>query len=234
MPPFIRYGASHIIALLIILAAAILLPWLTKRLNSGKLSRAMAVTLGVILLLSKILEPFFRLASFGSWRHDLPLHLCDMGGILTGVLLINRSYLLYEINYFWALGGTALAVLTPELRNGFPHVDFYFYFITHGLIIIGAIFATVVFNYRPTLKSIWRAFLATAAYAAIIAPVNWILGTNYLYLCAKPTTPTLFDYLGPWPWYLLSLVPMSFIIFFIYYSPFWIADLLKKVRHNSE
>jgi hypothetical integral membrane protein (TIGR02206 family) len=228
MPPFIPYSTSHIVVLLSILAMSSFFPLLIKRMASERLSRIVAVSLGVILLLSKILEPFFRLASFGSWREDLPLHLCDIGGILTGILLINRSYFLYEINYFWALGGTALAVLTPELRNGFPHVDFYFYFITHGLIIVGAIFATVVFNYRPTLKSIWRTFLVTVGYAAIIAPVNWLLGTNYLYLCGKPTTRTLFDYLGPWPWYLLSLVPVSFIIFFIYYSPFWLADLIRK------
>lgn len=228
MPPFVAYSTSHIAALLIILALCVFLPSLIKRLNSETATRIVSISLGVLLLLSKLLEPFFRLASFGSWQNDLPLHLCDIAGILTGVLLINRSYLLYEINYFWALGGTALAVLTPELRNGFPHVDFYFYFFTHGMIIVCIIFATRVFNYRPTLKSIWRAFLATAGYAALIAPVNWILGTNYLYLCGKPRNATLFDYLGPWPWYLLSLVPASFIIFFIYYSPFWVADLIRR------
>ncbi|HEX9653949.1 MAG TPA: TIGR02206 family membrane protein [bacterium] len=228
MPPFVAYSTSHIVVILIIVALSILFPLLIKRTTSEPVTTAVAISLGIIILLSKIFEPFFRIASFESWRHVLPLHLCDIGGILTGIMLINRSYVLYEINYFWALGGTAIAVLTPELRYGFPHVDFYFYFFTHGLIIVCAIFATVVFNYRPTLKSITRAFLATVAYATFVAPVNWLLGTNYLYLCAKPTSKTLIDYLGPWPWYLLTLVPVSFLIFFIYYSPFWIADLVRK------
>jgi hypothetical integral membrane protein (TIGR02206 family) len=210
---------------------SIFLPFLIKRYASESTTRVVSISLGVLLLLSKLLEPFFRLESFGAIRNDLPLHLCDIAGILTGVILINRSYLLYEINYFWALGGTALAVLTPELRNGFPHVDYYFYFFTHGMIIVCVVFATRVFNYRPTLKSIWRAFLATVGYATIVAPINWILGTNYLYLCRKPTSATLFDYLGPWPWYLLTLVPVTFMLFFIYYSPFWLADLAKRKSH---
>jgi hypothetical integral membrane protein (TIGR02206 family) len=126
------------------------------------------------------------------------------------------------------LGGTSLALLTPELSNGFPHFDYYFYFFCHGMVIVGIVFATWVFHYRPTVASIWRAFLATAVCAAAIAPVNWLLGTNFLYLCGKPHNATLFNYLGPWPWYVLSLGPVVLVIFVICYSPYWIADRLRR------
>jgi hypothetical integral membrane protein (TIGR02206 family) len=222
------FSQQHWLALFVTLAMTVAVPLIFKKIQSEGVTKVVAVGFGVIILISKIAEPFLRIASFESWRHVLPLHLCDIGGILTGIMLINRNYFLYEINYFWALGGTALAMLTPELRNGFPHLDYFFYFFNHGIIIVCIIFATVLFKYRPTLKSIGRTVLATMGYAALIAPVNWILGTNYLYICSKPTIPTLMDYLGPWPWYILSLIPVSFILFFLYYSPFWIADLVRK------
>ena len=115
----------------------------------------------------------------------------------------------------------------------FPHIDFFYYFIGHGLIIIGVIYATVLFKYRPVLKSIWRAFVGLVFYAALVAPINWILGTNYMYLFGKPKVQSLYDYLGPLPWYLLSLIPVAFFFFFLYYSPFWVTDLVRKRRQRA-
>jgi hypothetical integral membrane protein (TIGR02206 family) len=168
-----------------------------------------------------------------NWQNELPLHLCDLAAILTGIMLINRSYFLYELTYFWGLGGTLQAMITPSIDNGFPHIDFFYYFVGHGFIIIGVIYATVLFKYRPVLKSIWRAFVALVFYAALVAPINWILGTNYMYLFGKPKVQSLYDYLGPWPWYLLSLIPVAFFFFFLYYSPFWVADLVRKRRQRT-
>jgi hypothetical integral membrane protein (TIGR02206 family) len=216
------------VALLVILALCVFLPPLVVRQNSETMTQRVATALGALLLSSKLVEPVFNFALFGLSPGELPLHLCDITGIFTGILLINRSYLLYEISYFWAFGATSLALLTPELSNGFPHLDYFFYFFCHGLAIVGIVFATFVFNHRPTPSSIWRASLATGVCAAIIAPVNGLLGTNFLYLCTKPRNATLFDFLGPWPWYILSLAPVILLIFFMCYSPFWIADRMRK------
>ncbi|MFQ5771825.1 MAG: TIGR02206 family membrane protein, partial [bacterium] len=109
-------------------------------------------------------------------------------------------------------------------------MDFLIYFTMHGLIIISAIYATVLFKLRPTLKSIWRTFLTTLLYTLVIIPVNLLLNANFLYIFHKPNNPSLLDYLGPWPWYVLSLVFLCPIIFFFYYSPFWITDILRKSR----
>jgi uncharacterized membrane protein YwaF len=42
-------------------------------------------------------------------------------------------------------------------------------------------------------------------YALTIGGIDAYLGWNYGYLCSKPFRPSLLDYLGPWPWYLVSL-----------------------------
>jgi hypothetical integral membrane protein (TIGR02206 family) len=81
---------------------------------------------------------------------------------------------------------------------------------------------------RPTPGSIRRVFLATAALAVLVAPVNWMLGTNFLYLQGKPEGRSLMDFLGPWPWYILSLVPVCLFFLLLWYSPFWIADRKRR------
>ncbi|MFQ5641314.1 MAG: TIGR02206 family membrane protein [bacterium] len=225
------FGPQHLWAMAVIFAITMLLPLAVKRMQSERTTRAIALSLAWLLLLAKVVEPIYRISMGEVWKDVLPLHLCDIGAVLAGIMLINRNYFLYELTYFWGLGGTLQAILTPTLQNGFPHLDFWYYFVNHALIIIAAIYATVLFRFRPTLKSTWRAFKTTLVVALLIAPINWLLNTNYLYLCAKPHSASLLDYLGGWPWYILSLLPVCLFTFFVYYSPFW---LVERVRNRMQ
>ena len=60
-----------------------------------------------------------------------------------------------------------------------------------------------------------RAWLALNALALVVTPVNLALETNFLYLRAKPTQATVFDWLGPWPLYLVGLEALAAGIFFL-------------------
>ena len=117
------------------------------------------------------------------------------------------------------MAGTVQAILTPDLPFGFPSLLYVSFFIGHGLVIVGVIYAVVVMGLRPTLASVGRALLATLAYAALIAPLNMALGTNYLYLRHKPEGASLMDYFGPWPWYLFVLLGVGTVIFLLCYAP---------------
>jgi len=50
----------------------------------------------------------------------LPLQLCDwaMAVIIVALWTGNRRWL--EVAYFWGIGGTLQAIITPNLRYGFP------------------------------------------------------------------------------------------------------------------
>ena len=48
-----------------------------------------------------------------------------------------------------------------------------------------------------------------------ILAVNWLFDGNYMFLRTKPQNGSLLDFLGPYPWYILSLEAMAFIIFTI-------------------
>jgi uncharacterized membrane protein YwaF len=38
----------------------------------------------------------------------------------------------------------------------------------------------------------------------------------------KPEGASLLNFLGPWPWYLLSLDVVMILTFYILYLPFWV------------
>ena len=58
-----------------------------------------------------------------SAKLHLPFHLCRTANLLVFIVLIFRSYLAYEIVFFWGL--TVIhAVITPDILQGFPHFHF--------------------------------------------------------------------------------------------------------------
>ena len=54
---------------------------------------------------------------------------------------------------------------------------------------------------------------------------DWLLGTNYGFLRAKPVNASLIDFLSPWPWYLPELVVIGIASALLCYAPFFICDL---------
>ena len=115
-------------------------------------------------------------------------------------------------------------MLTPELFYPFPHYRFFHFFIAHIAIILACLFMTWIVGYRPTVKSIWRTFVYLNIYMTIILGVNALTNGNYLFLAYKPANPSLLDYLGPYPWYILSLEFVALAFFFLLYAPFAIKD----------
>lgn len=222
---FDLFGTAHVLAMLLIAAACVLLPPAVRRAQSLQLEGRVAAIIAVVLLLHEFSKIATRV-----WLYEmpveeqLPLHLCAVTLFLVAFLLVRRNYSAFEVAYFWAMGGTVQAILTPDLEAGFPSYAFTIFFFGHGLVMLGVAYAVIVFRFKPTLRSIGKALLATVAYAAAVAPVNWLLGTNYLYLRHKPQGASIIDYLGPWPWYIASLGLLTVVLCLFWWLPFGVAS----------
>lgn len=229
-PRFIIFGEQHLIALAIILAIGIIFPWLVKRQNNPRIIETLAWILAVSLVGHEIIKFGFRVWYYDfPWQNELPLHLCRIATFVTAVVLVNRSQKLYNLIYFWGLGGGVQALLTPDIPFAFPHGTAWFFFIGHGLLVIAILYCTVVFKLLPTFKSIKQVFITTNLIALPLIPLNFLIDSNYLYLRQKPVTGSLLDFLGPWPWYLISLEVVMLVIFLIYYFP---VAVIKNRRGN--
>ena len=130
----------------------------------------------------------------------LPLQMCHLTALGAGLYLVTRSRRLATLLYFWGLALCTQALLTPTLQEGPASHVFWYFWLSHGMIVGVAAYAIAVHGFRPTWGD-WRfACIAAAAYVAVALPIDLALGANYGFLGpTAPDRPTIVDVLGPWP-----------------------------------
>jgi uncharacterized membrane protein YwaF len=68
-----------------------------------------------------------------------------------------------------------------------------------------------------------RTFMWLNLYLLLLIPVNLTLDANYFYLMEKPLNPSILDYFGPWPFYILVCEALAMGFFAIAYVPIYIG-----------
>jgi hypothetical integral membrane protein (TIGR02206 family) len=215
------FGVPHLLTLVICGAVAVCVYLSGQVLRTIGKTTVVAAAIAVALVALELFKTWQALVVYGQlWQDVLPLHLCRVSSYLCCVMLILRSYRLFEVAYFWGIGGSVSAMVTPDLAQGFPHPFYLGFFVGHTLVLSSVLFAVSGFDFRPRLRSIGVTAVVSAAYMVLVAMVNWALQTNYLYLCHKPEKLTIYDYLGPWPWYIISIWVIGLVVALICYAPF--------------
>jgi hypothetical integral membrane protein (TIGR02206 family) len=232
--PFRLFSLSHLVVLLLVVVINLLIFIFRARLRESKFRRIIPIILASLLLFLTLTAQVWDIAN-GIWsvQGSLPFHLCGISAFLCPLMLITQNYGLYEILYFWGIAGASQALLTPAMNYAFPHFIFFQFFLSHSLIITSCLWLTFVERFRPSLRSLRKAFLATNLYALFIGFFNYFTGSNYLFISRKPTTPSLLDFLGPWPWYVVSLEFICLFLFFLCYWPFKLSAS-KKAGQSQE
>ena len=206
---------SNIATIGIIFALLILGKWFSLE-NRERLAKF----IGIILIFRAIGIHFYW-DYIGIWtiESSLPLHLCGLSSILSGIVLFWRKQWVYECLFFWGIPGAFHSLLTPEFTVGTSGFLFYEYYISHGGIILSAIYLTWVLGMKPRQGSWLKIFLYSQLLLPVIGFINYMINANYMYLCTKPiaNNPIL---IGEWPWYIISIELAGLLHFFIIYLPF--------------
>jgi hypothetical integral membrane protein (TIGR02206 family) len=227
--PFELFGPAHIVALLIILSACILV-YLFRGRFSPRWRRIFRWGIAIWIVANEIAFHTWNI-HYGLWsvQNHLPLHACSVMVYASAYMLVTRNYTIYEFSYFVGIGAGMQALLTPDAGiYGFPHFRFFQTMTAHGLLVLGAVFMTAVEKFRPYPKSLLRVAVGLNIYMAAVFAVNSLIGSNYLYIMHKPETASLFDMIGPWPWYILSMEILGWGICLVLYLPFFLKDLAAK------
>ncbi|MNG14389.1 Integral membrane protein [compost metagenome] len=119
-------------------------------------------------------------------------------------------------------------MLTPDLDATFPGFRYFHFFLGHIGIIAATVYMTAVERMRPTLRSLPVAVLALHIAAIPGGIMNYIAGTNYMFLARKPPGGSLLDWLGPWPWYLIALEPIVWLMCLLLLGFVTWADRISK------
>jgi hypothetical integral membrane protein (TIGR02206 family) len=221
---FRPFTPSHLLSAGAVLVVIALVVAFRLPIRNGPADPALRWTMAALLLANEIGLSLWK-AGHGAWRiqDTLPLHLCGVSVLLAVVMLPLKSYALFELTYFWAVGGALQGLVTPDTDGyDFPHWRFLQTFISHGLIVVANIYMIVVLGMRPTWLSLLKSLAVLNAWAVLMLLFNRLTGANYGFLCRKPEQPTLYDVLGPWPWYLASLEALAIGISLLVFLPFLI------------
>ena len=228
---FVQWGVAHLVVIGLVIAVPIVLSVVARRGSAG-VTRAICASYAIVLLGNAAGHWIYRLATVGVdefiTRH-MPLHICGVTVFVLSAALVFRSQRAYEVAFFWGLAGTANALLTPQLEVGFPEYLFFHFFIGHGGIVAGALFATWGLRMRPTFASLLRAYGWLAALFAVLLLVNPLLGSNYMFLREPPQSASPF-FFAPWPYYIAVLAAVGFVFFCALLAPFKVADWVRARR----
>ena len=229
--PFELFGTVHLITIAVIIVVSVLLPRSYKDKSINQKSTMNKVIAGVIAL-HLIISPYkdlYLMANPYDWRETLPLHMCDLSEIFLIWFLLGGPKILYLCAFFWGLGGASMAILTPDIS--YHDLDYIFFMIGHGMIIVGIMYATVALGNRPYVNDILKVSAITAfILLPIVYIINILLGepANFWYLVAKPGGASLMDMFPDPPYHLLYTTPIAIAVFYLIYLPYFIKDRVAK------
>lgn len=220
---FVTFGVTHLAAVFTFTLLAIALirygqkanPLIQQRIANG-IAWTLFGTIVVWTLLEivrDVLDP----------KIDLPVDLCNVNSLLIPLALVKRNKFWAQNLYYWVMAGTLQGVITPAIWEDFPHYTYFKFFITHCGLMVAVLYAAFVMDLRPTYRGLWQSFGMIHVYGLFALCANLLLDANYGFMCHKPATGSLLDYLGPHPWYLLSMEGIALVLMHLLWLPWGLA-----------
>jgi hypothetical integral membrane protein (TIGR02206 family) len=229
-PQFQPYGLPHLTVIFITIVLPFALAAIVLRTRAERLENVIIGVLSAVLVLNYVVYlVFIRSHGVVDWRQMLPMQMCDWGMVVVIVAMWTRDQRWFEVAYFWGIGGTLQAVLTPNLRFGFPDWRFISFFTSHCGIIVGVVFLMLTRRYRPYPMSIVRAWLWSEFYFVVTLVADELTGFNYGFLLHKPEAFSVLSFLSDSrPLYLLQMHGVALFFFLGLYAPFAIFDFVRR------
>ncbi len=204
-----------------------ILLYIGKKLPPDKV-KIMTRFLGIFLIAIAVgMQPYEMAVGKWSIQSSLPLQMCAISSWLAGFTLLFDQMWIYYIVYYWGIPGAFHSLLTPEFTLGTGGIFFYEYYVSHGGIILAALWATIILKRRPAEWSWLKVFAWTQLVIPIVGTINWLLDANYMYICKPPIVDNPFI-IGDFPYHLIGLEFAGLLHFALVYAPFGISRWRKK------
>jgi len=181
-------------------------------------AKAISVLTLIITLSNHIID-----VNNGTWDiyENLPLHLCSISNLIACfVLFIPKNQKLFEFLFYCGFWGGLMAILTAQINDYdgslFKYIQYY---TSHGTIIFMPLYMFYHLNYKLSKFSWLKLLLILNIFMAIIIPINFKIGSNYMYLAEAPNIKNPLVY-GDWPFYIINWEFIIIILFYLTYVIF--------------
>ncbi len=155
----------------------------------------------------------------------IPLQLCDLASLLAALWLLWPARRLAVLVYFWGIALSSQGFVTPTVRVGPEGVNFWFFWVSHTIIVGTGIYACAVRGLVPRGSDLGDAIGAGVFYLAITLPLNVACDMNFGYT-GPPRADgarTLADALGQWPLRVVWIVLLATGAMTVAWLPWGIA-----------
>ena len=231
---FRPFGLSHLVVIALTVSLPFVLARFVRKSRWPRSERIVGRFFALLLLLNYVGFEIYLASTEGlSWQKALPFQLCDWAMVTIIVSLLSGRERWLEVSYYWGIGGTLQAILTPDLKYAFPDIHFWTFFIAHCGIVVAIAFMMIVKKFRPHWFSIVRVFAWSELYFVVTITVDLLTGENYGYLLHKPAAASLLDALSDERvTYLFQMHLLALSFFVVLYLPFALYDVITSARRR--
>ena len=198
---FVSFSVVHLLVLgacVALMVGACRLGWLWR---AGPREAALRRRWGWAIVVAKVADTTYQMSP-GRFTpgSSLPIQLCDLAAVAAAVAMLTQRREWRTLLYFWGIGLSTQALVTPTLEGGPASPSFWLFWTTHLMIVGSAVYDLVVLGYRPHWRDFALAWGVTVLWVLAVMAVNLPTGFNYGFLGREaPGRATLIDRLGPWP-----------------------------------
>tara|TARA_B100000401_G_scaffold77438_1_gene48305 strand:- start:224 stop:856 length:633 start_codon:yes stop_codon:yes gene_type:complete len=199
--------------------------------NKSSSSKNMLVFAIIVLILTNQSLDFYREGyGIGNWKLGLPLHLCDFSSASIIIYFFTKRREFFLFAFFAGISGAGMAILTPDVKYSFPHIDYLRHMIGHSMILLGVAYAIIIDNQRPQLKDVHRVLGVLSVFLLLMYPINNLLGSpaNYWYVAEKPPGFNVTDLMRDAPYHMIDIYILTVVICYLIYLPYFIKDKLSQ------
>ena len=230
---FKPYTPLHAVSVLVCLLAIALLIIAARRLRDSGAEEAFRRGFAWSCIVFWVFQNAWFHASGIDWLTGLPLHICDLGGLIGPFALLTGNRFLRATLYFWTFALTVQAFIQPALSAGPATPVFWFFFAAHAIVLACALYDLMVLGYRPLWNDLPRVYAFSAVYVGAVVAVNAWLGANYAYL-GNPEPPLkippFIDALGPWPLRAIIVLALAALSFPLLVLPWKLASARRATQ----
>lgn len=129
---------------------------------------------------------------------SLPLHICDIMGIVTIIAMATNARWSRVLLFFWGIGLSMQGFIYPIIHENSDSMRFHIFFLSHFTIIASGLYDLFVRRFRITWMDCAMSLVYLLVYAGVIIPIDLLFDWNYGY-AGKSNVVGPISKFGEWP-----------------------------------